>query len=360
LSRRAVSLETYDGVGPIAAEWDALATRAGASPFVRPGWIAAWYSAFGLGKPLVAAVRSDGVLVAVASLEARGRTLRSAANWHTPAFDVVAETRDAARALADAVLALRPRRLELRFLDADGLALQAFRPAAVAAGYRVLTRPLQESPYVPVSGDWDDYAATLRKMLKDLARRARRLEAEHGSVSYSVETGGSGLEEALETGFELEASGWKGRRGTAIASRPETTMFYTDVARWAAERDWLRLAFLSVAGRPIAFEFDLEVDDVIYNLKPGYDEDFGRFAPGKLLAEQRIRGAFAAGARSYEFLGAAVPFKLEWTRCVRECLILQAFAPTPAGLGELAAFRLGRPAAGLALAAYRRARALGW
>jgi len=350
-----VSIETHHTVESLDGEWDALAARTGATPFARPGWIAAWYAAFGRGKPVVRIVREDGALAAVAALEARGDSLHSATNWHTPAYDVVAETAGAARALADSVLALRPRRLELRFLDREGLALPAFRAAATAAGYRVLTRRLMESPYVPVTGNWEEYAGTLRKLLKELGRRRRRLE-ETGRLSFSVEKGGDGLESALEVGFRLEQSGWKGRRGTAIASCPETRAFYSNIARWAAERDWLRLAFLSVDGRPIAFEFDLEVDDVLYNLKPGYDEAFGRFAPGKLLCEQRIRNTFDAGMRSYEFLGAPLPFKLEWTSHVRERFILQAFVPTVPGLVELAAFRFGRPAAQRAQRAYGRLR----
>lgn len=350
-----MSIETHHAVEPLEAEWDALAARTGATPFVRPGWIAAWYAAFGRGKPVVQVVREDGALVAVAALEARVGSLRSATNWHTPAYDVVAETAGAARALADSVLALRPRRLELRLIDPEGLALPAFRAAASAAGYRVLTRRLLESPYVPVTGDWEEYAGTLRKLLKELERRRRRLE-ETGRLSLSVETGGDGLEDALGIGFDLEQSGWKGRRGTAIASRPQTRAFYNQIARWAAERDWLRLAFLSVDDRPIAFEFDLEVDDVLYNLKPGYDEAFARFAPGKLLCEQRIRTAFEARMRSYEFLGAPLPFKLEWTRHVRERFILQAFVPTVPGRVELASFRFGRPAARRMLRAYGRVR----
>jgi CelD/BcsL family acetyltransferase involved in cellulose biosynthesis len=351
------SVETHHAVEPLAVEWEALAARTGATPFVHPGWMAAWYRAFVRGRPLVAALRRDGALAAVAALETRWGTLRSATNWHTPEYDVVADSPEAARALADAVIALRPRRLELRFLDGGGLALSAFRAAAAGAGYRLLTRRLEESPYIPITGDWDAHAANLSgTMLKELARRWRQLEKEAGAASFTVETGEAGLDEALEAGFRLEASGWKGKGGTAIVSRPETREFYTEIARWAAERGFLRLAFLSAGERPIAFQFDLELDGVVYHLKPGYDESYARFRPGKLLIRQVVRSAFERGARRYEFLGDADRHKLEWTSSVRERLLLQAFAPRPAGLAELAAFRFGRPAAQRALRAYGRVR----
>ena len=353
-------LEVHDRVEPLEGEWEALAARSGASPFARPGWFRAWYGAFGQGRPLVLALRRDGELTAVAALEQRRGALCSPANWHTPEYDVVADGPESARELAEAVLARRPRRLELRFLDPGGLALPAFREAAAAAGYRLLIRALAESPYVPVAGSWDEYAGQLSKsMLKELGRRERGLERDAGAISVSGETGGPGLDEALATGFRLEASGWKGRNGTAIVSHQETQAFYTDVARWAAERGLLHLEFLSVDGQPIAFQFDLEANGVVYHLKPGYDEAYGRFGPGKLLTRELIRSAFERGARSYEFLGAADPHKLEWASDLRERLILQAFAPTPAGLAELAAFRFGRPAAQRALALYGRVRKKG-
>src|SRR5207247_10269646 len=69
--------------------------------------------------------------------------------------------------------------------------------------------------------------------------------------TLEVVDGSERLDELLEEGFRVEASGWKSRAGTAIASRPDTRRFYTDVARWASDRGWLRLAFLRLGGRAL-------------------------------------------------------------------------------------------------------------
>jgi CelD/BcsL family acetyltransferase involved in cellulose biosynthesis len=42
--------------------WDALADRAGAAPFLRPGWIAAWWRAFGRGRLEILTAGSGGRL----------------------------------------------------------------------------------------------------------------------------------------------------------------------------------------------------------------------------------------------------------------------------------------------------------
>jgi CelD/BcsL family acetyltransferase involved in cellulose biosynthesis len=117
-----------------------------------------------------------------------------------------------------------------------------------------------------------------------------------------------------------------------MRSRQGTRRHYTAVARWAASRGTLRLAFLRLDGRAIAFQFALEDSRRYYFLKGGYATEFARFAPGKVLVSATLDHAYAAGLETYEFLGAAEPWKLEWTKTVRERVLIEAFAPSVAGL----------------------------
>ena len=166
--------------------------------------------------------------------------------------------------------------------------------------------------------------------------------------------GSDRLDQLLEEGFAVEAAGWKGARASAMVSRPETAEFYRRVAAWAADRGWLRLAFLRLDGQAFAFDFAVEEGDVHYLLKTGFDPAFGRFAPGMILRYEMLARAFSNGLRSYEFLGADEPWKLEWTQTTRPRGLFQAFAPSLRGQLEWAAFAWGRPAAKRVLALVRR------
>jgi hypothetical protein len=73
-----------------------------------------------------------------------------------------------------------------------------------------------------------------------------------------------------------------------------------------------------------------------------------------LLRHAMLARSFSQGLRSYEFLGAAEPWKLEWTQTLRERVLLQAFAPSPAGMVTRAAFVYARPLAKRAFAKLRR------
>src|SRR5918994_4930714 len=89
----------------IAEEWDRFADDIGASPFVRPGWITAWWHAFGRGSIRVLVVRSGTHLAAILPLVQYGSVLRSPTNSESPIFGLLAESEDAARQLATSLLA---------------------------------------------------------------------------------------------------------------------------------------------------------------------------------------------------------------------------------------------------------------
>jgi len=141
------------------------------------------------------------------------------------------------------------------------------------------------------------------------------------------------LDELLEEGFRVEGSGWKGAHGTSIASRPAMRRFYTDIARWATERGWLRLAFLRLNGWAIAFDYCLEYDKTHYLLKTGYDPAYGKFSPGMIIRYLMLARAFSEGLATYDFLGVGSDYvwKREWARTQQERLFLHMFAPTALG-----------------------------
>jgi CelD/BcsL family acetyltransferase involved in cellulose biosynthesis len=339
------TVELCTAIAPIADEWEALADRAGAPPYLRAGWFEAWWSAFARDAPLVLTVRRDR-LVGVLPLRRRGGAVASATNAHTPGFGIVAEDRAAARALTEALFAGHPRLVSLDHVAADDPTLEELRRSAAGVGHRLLVRTLQRSPYAALVPGEDLDARLGRKRARNLRRFDRRL-ATVGPVELEVADGRERLETLLEDGFRLEGSGWKAARGTAIASRPATRQFYTDLAVWGAERGLLRLAFLRAGGRRVAFHFALQDRSGCYLLKSGYDPELAHCAPGRLLMRAMIMEAIAGGIPRFDLLGADDAWKREWAPESCERVLLRAFAPTPAGAADRvlrSAVLYGRPA----------------
>jgi CelD/BcsL family acetyltransferase involved in cellulose biosynthesis len=329
----------------VEGEWEQLADATRASPFRRPGWIGAWWNAFGRGKLELATVRREGRLTAVLPLGRRLGALTSPTNWHTPEFGPVASDRASLRRLVQALFAHPPRRVSLAFLDSESETASFLREAASEPGLRVLERTLMRSPYLEIDQTWPEYERSLSRNVRgDAKRRLRRLQ-ELGVITTDVDDGSERLEELLTEGFRIEASGWKGSARSAIASQPQTETFYRSVARWAAARGWLRLAFLRLDGVPIAFHYCLEHEGTHYFIKGGHDSDYSKFSPGKVLTHSMLSRAFSIGLSNYEFLGGEDAWKLRWTSSVRQRALFHAFRPSPDGLLEWSVFNYGRRAA---------------
>ena len=319
-------------------EWDRMAVATAASPFARPGWCLAWAEAF--GHPLrVAAVHRDGTLAALLPIVPGRRRIRTAADWHVPYTEAVAWDDADLAALFDGLASLG--RLAVDFV-VEGSATE--RVAAAALAGRPSRRILRlRSPFLDTSRSFDGYCDQLdSKKLRELRRRRRRLEEAHGEVRYEVVDGAGDWEDALVEGIAIEASGWKGDEGTAVASDDAIEGFYRSLTAWAASAKLLEIGLLRAGSRAVAFDLALADGTSTWLLKTGYDEAFARFGPGSQLRFEAIRRAFELGLSRYEFTGEVEPWKDEWTATRRRIVLVEAFEPGLRGSVALLATRLGR------------------
>jgi CelD/BcsL family acetyltransferase involved in cellulose biosynthesis len=307
--------------------WNRLVDRSGADqPFSTHEWLTAWWDAFGAGAELyVLRATSGAETVALAPLmihrvKRYGFTLRRLGflyNPHTPRCDFIV-----ARGCDDAYSALwehmtRNRR-EWDFLELPQIAEGSGTAGALASlasrsGYRVGAWRSEDSPYITLSGTWEAYfKARDRKHRSNVRNRLNRLDR-LGDLALEEVAAPEAVESALEEGLRMEAKAWKGRAGTAIESQPEVLRFYTQLARLAGGAGWLRLYFLKLGERRIAFDYSLRYKDRLYILKPGYDPTYAPYSPYNSLCCLKLQHAFASGLVEYDFLGISDRWKLDWT-----------------------------------------------
>jgi CelD/BcsL family acetyltransferase involved in cellulose biosynthesis len=341
----ALEIEIYSSGEQHAAEWESLADRLAAPPFLHAGWILAWERAFAPRQVRLMCARSDGELVGVLPVLERRGVLASPTNWHTPQFGILAATEAIRGAMYARLLQRNRARVDLGFLDPVETRT-AGEPAAREARQRTIVRTVLRSPHVSMTGsDWDSYRDGLTRRTRKETERLRRRFSELGSVQVEFVKETADLPTLLEEGFRLEGSGWKRKQGTAILSHPSTLEFYSQVARWAHQRGELLLAFLRVDGAGVAFDLCLEANHVTYVMKGGFDPAYRRYGPGMVLTYESLRRGFEQELVSYELLGADDPYKLAWTGTVRERVRFQAFARTPAGQIHRLAWSHGRRSA---------------
>ncbi|WP_223760178.1 GNAT family N-acetyltransferase [Myxococcus sp. RHSTA-1-4] len=326
-SIRVSEVRDLAGFHALAREWNDLVARTDDQVFYRHEYVSCWLRHFAPEARLRILTGRDleGRLVAVLPLRAAwgrqyglpARQLLSLTNKHSCRFDLLAEDpKRAGRAFLRHLLKDRSWDM-LRLADVpEGGAAFAMLGAASKAGLPCGTWESARSPYLLLPGTVDAWQRERGKNAKPLRRRRRRLE-ERGRVTLERVTGGERLAERLAEGFALERSGWKARRGTAIAQSQKRLAFYTDLARVAARAGWLGLYSLRLDRRAIAFQYGLEYGGRYLAMKPGYDESFAEVSPGQLLTEELIQDCIGRGLAELDLLGDEAPFKREWTETVR-------------------------------------------
>ncbi|HSP26834.1 MAG TPA: GNAT family N-acetyltransferase, partial [Saliniramus sp.] len=163
-----------------------------------------------------------------------------------------------------------------------------------------------ERPVADLAETYEDYArAFIGRNRRKSIRRLRNRLAGTGVLRHEVATHGPALAAAADTFLALEAGGWKGRAGTALACRSETehmlrAMIEDDVvdatapsggSRGASRGAGMRADLLLLDERPIAASLGFVSDGVAHMWKIADDETMRSFGPGIVLEDAILRQA---------------------------------------------------------------------
>jgi CelD/BcsL family acetyltransferase involved in cellulose biosynthesis len=310
-----------------------------------PLGLRAWATHFGDRDTGVLELRRDGRQVALLPIAVRLRRVgplllrdwASLGNFHWQ-FGYPIAGEDVEGAIPAMLRLLRKRRdwdvLEMGpMLDTSAHA-QGIRSQGVRLGMLAQEVGRKPDPIVIVRQGFDDYYAGLSKNLRHKVRNGeRRLERE-GRLSLSEYTGGPDLGARLRAFFDLEASGWKGREGTAIRSDPKVEAFYTDLAREAVVEGRLRLYELRAGDQLIASDYCIALGSITQVFKIAYDEDRARSSPGQVMRRHVLQRVFERGDGAIYDLrtggGDHGGYKLRWSNASREYVVLRLFNPATA------------------------------
>ena len=117
---------------------------------------------------------------------------------------------------------------------------------------------------------------------KELRRQRRRL-AESGRLDLRKLGPSEDPQPWIDQFRALEASGWKGKDGTAFSCRAESDRYFQTICRNGFGRGRLQMLGLFLDARPIAMKCNFASGRVGYTLKIAFDEAYSAYSPGVLL-----------------------------------------------------------------------------
>ena len=177
-----------------------------------------------------------------------------------------------------------PEVLLLPDIRLNGAAASAIRQAAIGRNLPVVTTERKQRPILHTRLDGDAYVqlALGSHHRREFQRQKRRLE-KLGRVEYTESRHPDDVRRRTEEFLSLEASGWKGRKRTAMAIDRFRAAFAREALYCLAERDMCRIHTLDLDGRAIASLVVMRESGVAYTWKTAFDESLSAYSPGTLL-----------------------------------------------------------------------------
>jgi len=130
--------------------------------------------------------------------------------------------------------------------------------------------------------------AVRKKKRKELGRLSARLR-DLGTVEFTRPASAEEAARCCDEFLALEARGWKGRAGSALASDPAKQAFFRDAIAGAQAAGRLEFLRLGLDGRPIAILVNFMAPPGGFTFKIAFDEAFARFSPGVLLQVENLQ-----------------------------------------------------------------------
>ncbi len=178
-----------------------------------------------------------------------------------------------------------PNFLHLVGLDPHGPIFASLRKVRRADIVHQTERALLQSNLDPDAY----YEANVRPKKRKEIRRLRARLDELGTVACEKLGAAGNVDNWIVDFLALEASGWKGREGSALNEQASTKQFFEEAIIGAYRSGKLDMLRLTLDGTPIAMLVNFTTPPGSFAFKIAFDENYARFSPGVLIKIENLK-----------------------------------------------------------------------
>lgn len=323
----------------LAGDWHDLAAGL---PFRSLPWLETWWKHYGAESSppttwrelcLLAVRDEDRELLAIAPwyLEytlARGRVLRFLGSGevfsdYLSVLTTAARERDVATALAAWLCG--PGReawdaIELCGVAADDVAVGELVAACARSDLSVHVQNDLNCWRIELPGTWGEYVERFSRSHRKHLRRAERRYVDSGRAALRQATNPAEARHALELLIDLHQRSWQARGRPGAYASPRFMAFHREVVPRMFARGMVQLNWIELDGKPIAAEYQLVGNGILYAYQGGFDPDHHDAEPGRLSLSAVLRQAIENGLLAYDLLRGDEPYKAHWRAAPRKML----------------------------------------
>lgn len=216
--------------------------------------------------------------------------MRVWANPFGPLGTPLVDAEDAAGTLDDLLESLSRREarlpsiLVLPDLRINGMFARLLKAIAVSRNLPFASTTSYGRPMLQSNLEGEAYLrnAVTPHHMREMKRQWRQI-AKLGDLQYNVARQPEEVRLRMEEFLALEASGWKGRKRSALINDRYRSAFAREAITNLAEVDGVRIHTLDLDGKAIASLVVFMMGGEAYTWKTAYNEDHARYSPGKLL-----------------------------------------------------------------------------
>lgn len=333
-------LERPEQLAALVPDWEALAAEAvQPNPFYEHWMLRPALEAYGAGELRCIAVWDDGVLGAFFPMRLerryRGLPVAAARSWRHRNMMIgvpLLREKNAAKCLAALIAAVPAPLVEFELVCTEGPFYAALTEAAPPADWPWFVR--HAYPRAVLARERDPRARFNSNMKNNLRRWEKRLRAAGELKSVRLQPNDD-LGQWMDDFMRIEASGWKGEAGTALACREDDRRFVAQVLPEAFRRGRLQITGLDLAGSALARHIMLTAGEGAFTFKIAYDEAHASSGPGIVAEVDNVR-QFMEQAQLRWIDSNTAPESKNYERVWKERRTIQDVAIGVRGAGRLA------------------------
>jgi CelD/BcsL family acetyltransferase involved in cellulose biosynthesis len=312
---------TWNELEQFHGDWNSL-LRANpvSSIFQTPEWLASWWQTYGRNKDLFALVFADSscAVVGIVPLYAdKSRlfgmsvtTLRivGAGSGDSDGLDFITAP-EYASDCAKAFTAWLTGQDKWHVCALETLPQHSQVAACLLREGMIVDSTATPNFIIDLPSTWPQYVSSLDSSFRPLLTRYPRRLQSRFTVKFSRCEDVDDLKAHLQTLFGLHQMRWTGRGETGAFAGNERRDFYSRMAAAFLQRGWLEFWQLELDGETVGAQFCFRYNDTVSLLQEGFHPKYAVEKIGYALKAHLLQEMIRTGARRYDFLGGADPYK---------------------------------------------------